>query len=71
MSGNVLKHRVLTLDERMERLRETLSVVGDVAEAAQRNETITRARVEALEARLTMFESMPLRKRLTWLLVGR
>ena len=62
-------------------LRGVRSVVGTIAErvdgleeatqAALRNEAITRARVEALEARLTMFESMPLRKRLTWLLVGR
>jgi hypothetical protein len=62
-------------------LRGVRSVVGTIAErvdgleeatqAALRNESITRARVEALEARLTMFESMPLRKRLTWLLVGR
>ena len=64
MSGNLLKHHVYTLTERMDGLDEA-------TQAALRNETITRARVEALEARLTMFESMPLRKRLTWLLVGR
>lgn len=64
MSGNVLRHNVLTLNDQM-------VVLEEATQAALRNESITRARVEALEARLTLFESMPLRKRLTWLLRGR
>ena len=54
-----------------ERLDAKVSELTEIAKASVNNEAITRARVEALEVRLLRFESLPLRKRLTWLLRGR
>lgn len=51
-------------------ISKTLKVASQNAEAACRNEQLTRERVESLERILGGFFSLPLKARLRWVLFG-
>ena len=51
-------------------ISKTLKIASQNAEAACRNEQLTRERVESLERILGGFFALPLRSRLRWVLFG-
>jgi hypothetical protein len=51
-------------------ISKTLKIAAENAEAAYRNEQLTRERVESLERILGGLFALPLRSRLRWVLFG-